>query len=97
MTRTAHASYNMMSDFTAEQASESDWKRYAEVGRLQGSAFWLVVSSVGSAVINLIMGGTFREKFVGHNGSLNGCSAMFKYRDKNLNTKMSTDVTVLHC
>ena len=42
------------------------------------------------------MDGAFQTKLVGQNGSLAGCSAMLRYKNKNLNAEMSTNVTVLH-
>ena len=42
------------------------------------------------------IGGAFQEKLVRQNGPLTGCSAMLRYKNKKLNAKMSTNVTVLH-
>ena len=44
----------------------------------------------------VVMGGAFQEKLVGQNGSLTGCFAMLRYKNKKLNAEMSTNVTVLH-
>ena len=41
-------------------------------------------------------GGAFQKKLVGQNGSLTGCSAILRYKNTDLNTEMSTNVTVLH-
>ena len=44
-----------------------------------------------------LMGGAFQEKLVGQNGSLTGCSAMLRYKNKKLNAEMSKNVIVLLC
>ena len=35
------------------------------------------------------MGGAFQTKLVGQSGSLSGCSAILRYKNKNLNAEMS--------
>ena len=42
------------------------------------------------------MGGVFKKKLVGQNGTLTGCPAMLRYKKKTLNAEMSTNVSVLH-
>ena len=42
------------------------------------------------------MGGAIQKKLVGQNGSLSGCSAMLRYKNKKLNPEISTSVTDLH-
>ena len=41
------------------------------------------------------MGGALQKKLVGQNGSLAGCSAILRYKNKNPDDEMSTIVTVL--
>ena len=45
---------------------------------------------------SLTHGWNFSNKLVGQDGSLTGCSAMPRYKNKDLNAKMSTNVTVIH-